>query len=186
MTDQKKNAPTPVGVALEKARHRVGFSSEAASMAAGISTRELAQIESGLRLPKPEILKDLSRAYGVDPMRFGTGRWVPRVPPRYDAEAGVIWLGYISIAYSHTTHDNDYLLRSIGGAIRTMRSLDSQKPIFLRSNDYEVLAELIDLDHPQIVPDMMRNLNQDEEHVEWLIGALKEVVAKPAVLQAPF
>lgn len=174
MSDVKKNQPTPVGVALEKARIRVGFSSEAAAMASGIPARELAQIESGLRLPKPDILKALSRIYGVDPMRFGTGRWVPRVPPRYDPEAGVIWLGYISIAYSHTVHGSDYLLRSIGGAIRTMRSLDSQMPIFLRSNDFEVFAELIDLDDPEIPQLMGHHLNQDAAHVDWLITELRK------------
>lgn len=180
MSDEKKNQPTPVGVALEKARHRVGFSAEAAAMAVGISTRELAHIESGLRLPKPDVLKDLSRIYGVDHMRFGTGRWVPRVPPRYDADADILWLGYISIAFSQSVHSNDYLLRSVGGAIRTMRSLDSQMPIFMRSNDFAVLGELINLDDPELPQLMGHHLNQDAAHVDWLISQLREAVPELA------
>lgn len=174
MSDDKRNLPTTVGVALEKARHRVGYSEDAAAMAIGISNRELAQIESGLRVPKPDVLKAMSKFYGVDPMRFGSGRWVPRVPPRYDEEAGIIWLGYMSITFSKTLHDNEYLFRSVSGAIRTMRNLDGQLPVFIRSLDLGVLAELIDFSDPELPQIMGHHLNQDAAHVEWLLEQLQE------------
>jgi len=169
MSFDKAKFPTTVGDALEKARHRVGFSVESAATAAGISQRELGHIESGLRTPQPDVLKALARIYGVDPSRFGSGRWVPRVPPRYDVAGRTLWLGYVSIEFDPTIHDNNHLLQSVGGAIRTMRSLDSQMPAFLRSNEFALFARLLDLNDPELPQLLGHHLNLDSGHIEWLL-----------------
>lgn len=181
MSLNKAKLPPTVGDALERARHRVGFSVESAAAAVGISQRELGHIEAGLRTPQLDVLKALARIYGVDHNRFGSGRWVPRVPPRYDAEEALIWLGYFSVTFDRSLHDNNYLLQSVGGAIRTMRSLDSQMPVFLRSNEFALFADLLDLEDAELPQLMGHHLNLDSAHIEWLIEQLKACLLEPAV-----
>ena len=181
MSFEKAKLPPTVGDALEKARHRVGFSIESAAAAVGISQRELGNIESGMRTAQHDVMKALARIYGVDHNRFGSGRWVPRVPPRYDESQRVLWLGYMSIAFDSAVDGNDRLLQSVGGAARTMRSLDSQAPVFLRKNEYAVYAELLDLDDPELPQLLGHHLNIDSDHIDWLMKQLRACLLEPAV-----
>ncbi len=181
MSSEQAKLPPTVGHALEKARHRVGFSVETAADAVGISQRELGRIESGLRTAQHDVLKALARIYGVDHNRFGSGRWVPRVPPRYDEDKRVLWLGYVSIAFDRAVDGNDRLLQSVGGAVRTMRSLDSQMPVFLRNNEFAVYAELLDLDDPELPQLLGHHLNIDSGHIDSLMKQLRACLLEPVV-----
>jgi transcriptional regulator with XRE-family HTH domain len=181
MSFDKAKFPTAVGEALEKARHRVGFSIESASAAVGISQRDLGNIESGLRSPQHDVLKALARIYGVDHNRFGSGRGVPRVPPRYDEDQGVLWLGYVSITFDRAVHDNNHLLQSVGGAMRTMRDLDSQMPVIIRTTEFAIFADLLDLDDPELPQLLGHHLNVDSAHIVWLMEQLRANLLEAAV-----
>lgn len=135
----------PLGEALEKARVRVGFSVPAAAAAVGLSETELSHFECGIRTPSADVSAALARIYDVEPDRLGHREFVARVPGRFHAEDGALWLGWYRINFDPLTGTNEQLLRSIGAALRSMRSLPETAPVFIRSQEIELFASLIDL-----------------------------------------
>ena len=182
MGPEPKTSPrqTRTGVAtadaLTMARRRIGFSVDTAADALHIGIRELYHYESGFRTPSGELIAEMARLYGVEPERLGTREWVPRVPPRFDERASVLWLGWMPIEVK--PGDNEHLIRSVAGALRTMRSLDGSDPIFIRASELPLLAGLLDLDDPRLVDHLANYLTLND--VESL-ALLNEMVMIEAV-----
>ncbi len=141
----------PTGAALEKARRRVRYSPEAAASALGLTVRALGEYESGLRTPSDDLIDAMSTLYGVEPGRFASRPWVPRVPSRYDPDTGTLWVAWNAVQVKGM--DNERLCRSIADAIRTTRSLSNTSPIHFRTSELPELAKLFDL-HDDALPDL--------------------------------
>ena len=161
----------PTGVALEKARRQVGFSAADAAARLGISPGSLGDFESGLRTPDAELISTMSELYGVEPGRFASRPWVPRIPPRYDAEAGVLWLGWNAIHIREK--DNEQIIRSVAAALRSMRSLADSSPVLLRSAELPLLSSLFDLNDLELEDLLMRYLNISPSDA---LGIINEMV----------
>lgn len=162
----------PLGEALEKARIRVGFSVQAAASAVGVSETELAHYECGIRTPSADISAALARIYGVEPERLGHREFVARVPGRFNAEEGALWLGWCRINFDPLTDTNEHLLRSIGAALRSMRSLPETAPVFIRSQEIELFASLIDLTDENLAFLVMRYLRLSYSDTTSLIAEM--------------
>ena len=162
----------PLGQALEKARIRVGFTVQTAAAAVGLSESELSHFECGIRTPSAEISAELGRLYGVEPERLGHREFVARVPGRYDPEACALWLGWYRIDFTPLTDTNEHLLRSIGAALRSMRSLPETAPVFIRSAEIELFASLIDLTDENLAFLIMRYLRLSYADTAKLIASM--------------
>ncbi len=162
----------PLGEALEKARVRVGFSVPAAASAVGLSETELSHYECGIRTPSEEISAALARIYDVEPDRLGHREFVARVPGRFNAEDGALWLGWYRINFDPLTDTNEQLLRSIGAALRSMRSLPESAPVFIRSQEIELFASLVDLTDENLAFLTMRYLRLSYSDTTSLIARM--------------
>lgn len=166
----------PLGQALEGARRRVQFSTEAAADQLGIDTRELGLYESGLRTPRADLLEAMGELYGVDPSRFESRPYLPRIPPRIDREARTLELGWMTIdlAPADTSPDgaNHYLVRSIAGSLRSMRGLDVGQPVYLRRSEFPLLATLLDTNDDELAVLLMRYLSLSFQEVELLLEGI--------------
>lgn len=141
--EQSEVHEVPTGLALEKARRRVGFSVDAAASSLGISVSALGDYESGMRTPSKDVIADMCRLYGVEAGRVASRPWVPRVPPRYDGDTDLLWIGWTSISVKEK--NNEHLLRAAAAALRDMRSLTDDSPVVLRSAELPLLSTLFDL-----------------------------------------
>ncbi len=171
-SDPKPQTRVPLGAALEKARVRVGFSVQTAAAAVGLSENELSHFECGIRTPTEEIAADLSRLYGVEPERLGHREFVARIPGRFDPDDGAVWLGWYRINFDPLEDANEHLLRSIGAALRSMRSLPENAPVFIRSQEIELFASLIDLTDENLAFLTMRYLRLSYSETTSLIGRM--------------
>ncbi|MEZ5343114.1 MAG: helix-turn-helix transcriptional regulator [Acidimicrobiales bacterium] len=152
------NGRVPLGEALRKARTRVGYGLEAAATAAGLSERELGDYECGIRTPNQAVSEALANIYGVEPERFGNREFVARVPGRYDSDKQILWLGWFRIDFNPATGTNEQLFRSVGAALRSMRSLSETAPVFIRQQEVAILAALLDLADADLAFLIMRYL----------------------------
>ena len=173
--DETTGQEVPTGLALEKARRQVGFSTEDAAQHLGISLNALGDFESGLRTPNDELIAAMSRLYGVEPGRFASRPWVPRVPARYDANEGVLWMGWTA---RHVREgDNEQIVCAIAATLRTLRSLTDSSPVHLRPSELPLLARLFDLADPDLENIMMRHLNISPTDA---LGLINEMVVYSA------
>ena len=169
--DNSTRQEVPTGVALEKARRRVGFSAVDAATRLGISPGALGDFECGLRTPDVELINAMSELYGVEPGRFVSRPLVPRVSPRYDADAGVLWMGWSAIHIREK--DNEQIIRSVAAALRSMRSLADFGPVQLRTSELPLLSALFDLHDPELETLLMQHLNISPSDA---LGIINEMV----------
>lgn len=165
----------PTGLALEKARRQVGFSTFDAAQHLGISLQALGDFESGLRTPNDELIAAMSNLYGVEPGRFASRPWVPRVPARYDAKAGVLWMGWTAIHVGGK--NNEQIVCAIAATLRSLRSLTDTSPVHLRPSELPLLARLFDLADPNLENLMMQHLNISPNDA---LGLINEMVVYSA------
>jgi transcriptional regulator with XRE-family HTH domain len=165
-----RSRQVPTGEALEKARRRVGFSSQDAADRLGLSARSLGDFESGLRTPSESVVEAMLELYGVEAGRIINRPLVPRVPPRYDRETQTLWMGWSAIHI--TENDNDRTLCSVAAALRSMRSFDHDQPLQIRAADLPLLAEILDL-HDENLPDiLMRYLRVSPTECLYLVNQM--------------
>ncbi len=166
----------PTGLALEKARRRVGFSAPDAAARLGINPGLLGEFENGIRTPDQELIAVMSQLYGVEPGRLASRPLVPRVPSRYDSDAGVLWMGWSSIQIREK--DNEQIIRSIAAALRSMRSLADFSPVLLRSTELPLLSSLFDLHDLELEDLLMRYLNVPPSDA---LGIVNEMIVYASV-----
>ena len=146
-----------VGAALEKARVRLSYSLETAASVLGISARLLNNIEAGLRTPTEGLLTVMCERYGLDRARLGTRAFVPRTAPYLSEDETILWMGWLPIQLP-PGYSVDYLMRALGAALRTMRSLDVSQPVYLRAADIPLLIGLLDIEDPDLARSMICHL----------------------------
>lgn len=166
----------PTGLALEKARRRIGLRAMDAAARLGISPGVLGDFESGLRTPNDEIVAAMSALYGVEPDQFASRPLAPRTPPRYDSDAGVLWLGNNAIALRDGDHE--HVVRWLAAALRSMRSLPASSPVIPRTPDLELLSSILDLDDPELENVLMQHLNVSPSDA---LGLINEMVVYATV-----
>ena len=171
---KKSGGQVPLGEALHKARKRVGFSLQAAAAAAKVTESELANYECGLRTPDAETSAALAHIYGVEPERLGNREFVARVDGRFDNEKGIIWLGWFRIDFNPVNDSNEKLFRSVGAALRSMRSLSESAPVFIRQQEVALFAALLDLADPDLAFLTMRYLRLSYAEASGLIERMWE------------
>ena len=135
------------------ARRRLGWSLDFAAREIGISELHLEMLETGIRTADDALMGRLATAYGIEADRILARARAERMPPRYDADTGTVWLGWLPVVTSG--FDNEQLLVALSTTLRTMRSLEDYHPIYLRDSDLLVLAPLFDLDDNQLSRRMM-------------------------------
>lgn len=165
----------PFGLALEKARVRLGYSIEVAAETLRVTPRTLGHIEAGLRTPTQSFVEAVCDAYGLQQDRLGTRGFVPRVEPHLSDDGQVLWLGWLPIQLGDNYSSND-LFQSIAATLRTMRTLSSHQPVYLRSADLPVLVGLVDIEDPDLVRVMISHLRLT------LSEAIEQIQAMQAVL----
>lgn len=134
---QGKRGTMPIGVLLELARKRAGYSEAGACGALRITERELARYESGVRTPSESLLEEFSELYDAD---FSGER---------PATDGQLRLGWADIDVADCA-DNECRLARIAATLRAIRRVDNEVPLVIRVEEMPVLATALDLDDPDL------------------------------------
>lgn len=141
------------GDAVAEARTILGMSLTGAAGKMGMTESLLKDIESG-EIPMNDALQEVfEAAYEIDLSGVTTAarrEHVERRPLVYDAEEGVLRVDNLGVRFRRGVDDNDVLLRGFSSAIRRLRRLAPDVPIRLRAHDLPVLAQLVDLDDPEL------------------------------------
>jgi transcriptional regulator with XRE-family HTH domain len=138
--------------AASTARTLIGYSTEGAAQAMGISASILRDAESGAEPISPVLKLQLEACYEVKLEHFIKERpgYRPRTPLQYDEQNGVLRVGSLGVRFRKGIDGNDALLRGFSSAIRRQRKMPPSVPLRLRSADIPVLAELMDLSDPDL------------------------------------
>lgn len=140
------------GEAVAEARTILGVSLTGAAGMVGMTESLLKDIEAG-EIPMNDSLREtFEKAYDIDLSNVDAAprAHLERRPMVYDDTAGVLRIDTLGIRFRHGVDDNDVLLRGFSSAVRRLRRLAPDQPIRLRANDLPVLAQLIDLDDPEL------------------------------------
>ncbi len=75
-----------------------------------------------------------------------------RVGPvaRFDETHNVLWIGDTPLPFRPGTGRDAELIELLGVSIRALRGLESDEPCLLRRSEFSVVAELLDLDDPDL------------------------------------
>ncbi len=151
----RENSQVAIGLALEKARRRMGHTAAGAAGALRISERELGHFESGLRTPSAGMLMEMAELYGTKVAAFGSRDLALRLPPYIDYGEKILWIGWTPVRLDCGSADNTHVVRSIASALRSMRSLSETRPVYLRANEIPLIGSLLDLEDPDLAATMM-------------------------------
>ena len=141
------------GEAVGEARSMLSLSKEGAAARLGMSTAMLEDVESGLIPPNPVLVAKFEEAYEIRINLENTRTerdHAPRRPLVYDAEQGRLTLGEMVVEFRVGVDDNDHLLGQFSGALRRLRRQSPGTPLTLRQADLPMLAQLIDLEDPEL------------------------------------
>lgn len=140
------------GESVAEARALLGMSVTGAAGTLQMTESMLEDIEDGLVDMNPELQEIFERAYSIDLTSAVSGppRYVEREPLSYDAEAGLLKIGSLGVRFRKGVDDNDVLLRGFSSAVRRLRRLSPSVPIKLRAADMPMLAQLMDLEDPDL------------------------------------
>lgn len=133
-----KRGGMPIGSLLELARKRAGYSESAACRVLNITEYELGRYESGVRTPTASLLEEFARLYEADL----TGEHAP--------EDGRVQLGWADIDLGGCA-DNDSRLRRIAATLRSIRRVDVDVPLVIRTAEIAIVARALDLTDPDLV-----------------------------------
>lgn len=138
--------------AAATARTLLGYSVEGAAEALGMTASLLRDVESGTIPVSPEIQARMEAVYemSLEGLIERAPKRVPRTPMAYDEERGILRVGTLGVRFNRETDGNDVLLRGFSSAVRRQRQVPPSVPLRLRRLDLPVLAELLDLDDPEL------------------------------------
>ena len=69
---------------------------------------------------------------------------------RFDPVHSILWIGGTPLPFRPGTNRNAELIELLGLTIRSLRGLGEDEPCLLRRSEYDVLAQLLDLDDPEL------------------------------------
>lgn len=100
---------------------------------------------------------------------------------RYDDRHQVLWIGSMPIPFRVGENPNSELLDLLSMAIRQLRSLEEHEPCPLRRSEHQLLAELLDLDDPELRLDLRRFLGLTRRQAGDTVMQLRRVLADDAI-----
>lgn len=147
---QKRNAA--LGAAIATARSVLGYSVEGAAASIGINPTILRAAEAGEFTINSALRLQVEQSFELDLEQFMVDRseFAPRHQLEYDSEHGILRVGKLGVAFRVGVDSNDVLLRGFSSAVRSERGMAVTEPLRLRTADLGVLAQLIDLDDPEL------------------------------------
>lgn len=169
----------PVGALLERARRRLGYSSEAVCQALWLSDIELDHYESGVRQPSPNIVAALAEFYGIDHERFGAGAHADLRRSGNRANRDLLWLGWAAVDLTEADGTVEFVVRGIAQTLRSMRSLSETDPISIRNEELVTIGSAIDLEAEGLPAALQKWFRLSEAEVSQLIARLHDAVATP-------
>lgn len=118
----------------------------------GMTKALLEDIEEGLVPMNPQLQQLFEERYGIDlsMSQDGPREHVERRPMTYDAEEGLLRIDTLGVRFRVGVDDNDVLFRGFSSAVRRLRRLAPSVPLRLRAADMPMLAQLADLDDPEL------------------------------------
>ena len=83
-----------------------------------------------------------------------------RVGPvaRFDETHNVLWIGETPLPFRPGTGRDVELIELLGVSIRVLRGLEPDEPCLLRRSEFRVMAELLDLDDPDLRSNLRTHL----------------------------
>lgn len=99
-----------------------------------------------------------------------------RVGPvaRYDDEHQVLWVADTPIPFRRGGNNTD-LLQLLGSTIRNLRGLSPDEPCVLRRSEYQLLADLLDLDELDLRFDLRTHLGLSRRQAGDVAAELRSV-----------
>lgn len=158
--DPTQRGGLPIGPLLERARRRAGYSESAACLALNITEYELGRYESGMRTPSRALLEEFAILYEAD---FGGEHAVGE---------GHLRLGWADIDLADCT-DNASRLRRISASLRSIRRVDVDVPLVVRTDELALFAEALDVEDPQLVELLAEWLTLSETQASELAARLR-------------
>ncbi len=107
-----------------------------------------------------------------------------RVGPvaRFDEDHNVLWMGDTPLPFRPGTGRDEKLLELLGVTIRALRGLDDAEPCLLRRSEYRVVADLLDLDDPELRRHLRRHLGLTRRQAGDTAMQLRRTVEENIVL----
>lgn len=100
----------------------------------------------------------------------------------YDERHCVLWMGSMPIPFRRGVNANEELIELLGAAIRGLRGLEPTDPCPLRKSEHQLLADLLDLDAPDLRTDLRRHLGLTKRQAGDTLMQLRRVRAKDEIL----
>lgn len=143
----------------------LGMSVMGAAAQLGMTETLLEDIEAGLVEMNPQLQQMFESLYGIDLSTATSGprEHAKRRPLTYDAESGILRIDDLGVRFRVGEDDNNVLFRGFSSAIRRLRGLPPSVPIRLRAVDLPMLAQLADLDDPDLDARAQFWFGQDSE-----------------------
>lgn len=140
------------GDAVGEARSMLSLSRSAAAERLGMPESMLEDIEVGIIPPNPALIAAFEESYEInfDLTKITEREHAPRKPLEYDPVAGVLTVGSMKINHRAGVDDNNHLFGQFSGAVRRLRRLAPSTPVKVRSADLPMLAQLADLEDPEL------------------------------------
>lgn len=161
--DPTKRGGLTIGPLLELARRRAGYSESAACLALNITEYELGRYESGMRTPSQALLEEFAVLYDAD----FSGEEAPG--ERH------LRLGWADIDLADCT-DNTSRLRRISASLRSIRRVDVDVPLVVRTDELPLFAEALDIEDPELVGQLSEWLALSETQASELAERLRSSV----------
>lgn len=100
---------------------------------------------------------------------------------RYDDRHSVLWVGSMPVPFRVGEGRNNELLELLSMAIRQLRGLDERAPCPIRRSEHRLLADLLDLDDPELRADMRRTLGLTRRQAGDTVTMLRRVLDQDAI-----
>ena len=100
---------------------------------------------------------------------------------RYDERHSVLWIGSMPVPFRVGENRNGELLDLLGLAIRQLRGLEENEPCPLRRSEHELLADLLDLDDPELRLDLRRFIGLTRRQAGDTVMELRRVLSDDAI-----
>ena len=101
---------------------------------------------------------------------------------RFDEAHNVLWIGDVPLPFRPGTGRDEELIQVLGVTIRGLRGLENDEPCLLRVSEYRVVADLVDLDEPELRSHLRRHLGLSRRQAGDTAMQLRRTVEENIVL----
>ncbi|MEZ5340984.1 MAG: helix-turn-helix transcriptional regulator [Acidimicrobiales bacterium] len=171
--DRTHRGGAALGLTLERARKRLGISSDTVCRELWLTDRELNQYESGLRIPPATVVERLAEFYGLELEQLQAGTPSRFNPAANDGESDRLWMGWTPVELETVGPENAARLRAVAQAVRFMRGLSERDPIVVRGDEVHVMAKVLDVYAADLAHDISDWFALDQSDAEELVAKLR-------------